>query len=193
MTGHSARLPRLRLTLRQMMKLVIFAAIASASVSDCLAQAGLVSLLPSWSTVYLWGDVVVPLVSALVAFPLVRKGPLKDWLIRSLLMTSVAVALGLAIYWMGYVCFSVRRWHSIRFTDSNDVAGVIVVGHWCSLSCWRVIPGWCQTVSRRYSSRCFEPQSGIRDGDIGVPCDGRYWKLHGTCRPLPPNAAPRTQ
>src|ERR1035441_2929942 len=99
------RLPRFRLTLRQMMKLVIVAAVASASVAP-FVRFKEIGATPTWTAVYSWAAFVVPLVSALVAFPLVRKGPLKDWLIRVLLMTSVAVALGFAIYvvaWISYV------------------------------------------------------------------------------------------
>jgi hypothetical protein len=105
-----------------------------------------------------WGAVVVPLVSALVAFPLVRKGPLKDWLIWSLLMTSVAVALGFAIYLMGYVlAFSVRRGVPFDYRSLAMIAGVIfVLGVALALLLRRVIPGWCPDCSHSHSVGPFE-------------------------------------
>jgi hypothetical protein len=93
MTQDKARPLRFSLSLRQMMKLVIFAAAESMCLAPMvrLAEAGIVD----WSWVILGEAVAIPVVLALVAFPLVRRGPYKDWLIRTLLLISVSIALGL--------------------------------------------------------------------------------------------------
>ena len=87
---------RLKLTLRQMMKLVVFGAIASASAVPMVrfAENGAIT----WPFLVLFEAVAIPLVLALAAFPLVRQSPLKDWLIRVLLLISVTSILGAAIY-----------------------------------------------------------------------------------------------
>src|SRR4051794_28630200 len=87
---------KLSLTLRQMLNLVIVGAVASWSVAP-IVRLKLVGAAPTWAVVFLWGAIAVPLVSAIVAFPLVRKGPLKDWLVRVLLLASVTSALVFAI------------------------------------------------------------------------------------------------
>ncbi len=79
-----------------MMKLVIFGAVASMCLAPMwrLAEIGAVS----WPFAVLMEAVAIPLVLAVVAFPMVRKGPHKDWLVRALLMTSLGIGLGAAIY-----------------------------------------------------------------------------------------------
>jgi hypothetical protein len=85
-----------RLTILQMMKLVVGCACASAYVLPLvrLAEAGIAPR----STMIVVGAISVPLVFALVTIALARRGPLKDWLIRVLAMTSVGVALGVVAY-----------------------------------------------------------------------------------------------
>ncbi len=82
----------MRLTLLQMMKLVVGCALASAYVLPLvrLAEAG----IASWSAMLVVGAISVPLVFALTTIVLARKGPFKDWLIRLLCMSSVGVAFG---------------------------------------------------------------------------------------------------
>lgn len=92
------------MTLRQMMKLVIFAAAASICLAPMvrLAEAGVVE----WQWVILGEAVGIPVVLAIVAFPLVRRGPFKDWLIRTMLLTSVSIAMGFAVFsliWGGMI------------------------------------------------------------------------------------------
>jgi hypothetical protein len=96
MNGARVRRVRSGLTLLQMMKLVIFAAAASMCLAPLvrLAEIGAVS----WSWMLVGEAVGIPMVLALVAFPLVRRGPFKDWLIRALLLTSVSVVLGSSVY-----------------------------------------------------------------------------------------------
>jgi hypothetical protein len=82
----------MRLTLLQIMKLVVGCALATAYVLPFvrLAEAGIATM----SAMLLVGTIAVPLVFALVTIVLARKGPLKDWLVQALCMTSVGVALG---------------------------------------------------------------------------------------------------
>jgi cytochrome bd-type quinol oxidase subunit 2 len=85
-----------RLTLLQMMKLVIIAAVVSLCLTPMtrLAMAGVVP----WDFLLMGAAVAVPLLGAIVAFPLVRKGPGKDRLIRMLLFASTCAGLVVAIY-----------------------------------------------------------------------------------------------
>ena len=82
----------MRLTLLQMMKLVVACALAMAYVRPLvrLAEAG----IATWSAMLVVGAISIPLVFALATIVLARKGPLKDWLIRVLCMASAGVALG---------------------------------------------------------------------------------------------------
>jgi hypothetical protein len=86
----------MRLTLLQMMKLVVAFAFASAYVLPLvrLAEAG----TATWSAMAIVGAIGIPLVFALSTTILARKGALKDWLIRVLSMTSVVVALGVCAH-----------------------------------------------------------------------------------------------
>ena len=85
-------------TVRQMMKLVVFAAVASLCLVPVVRRAEIGAV--SWPFAVLMEAVAIPMVLAIVAFPLVKRGPLKDWVIRALLLTSVGVILGAAIYSM---------------------------------------------------------------------------------------------
>ena len=58
-----------------------------------LAEAGVVP----WPYVLMGEGVGVPVVLAIVAFPLLRAGPGKDRLIRWLLLTSCVIALGVVV------------------------------------------------------------------------------------------------
>ena len=93
MTAHKVSVPRpfrLSLTLRQMMKTVVFAAVASACLAAGVQHA---QVFPqAWYGVLMTEAVVIPLALAVTAFPLVRNGPHKDWLIRALVMTAIAMA-----------------------------------------------------------------------------------------------------
>ena len=82
----------MRVNLLQIMKLVVGCALASAYFLPFvrLAEAG----IATWSAMLLMGAIAVPLVFALVTIVLARKGPLKNWLVQVLCMTSVGVALG---------------------------------------------------------------------------------------------------
>jgi hypothetical protein len=84
------------MTLIQIMKLVMFAAAASMCLAPMvrLAEAGAVE----WEWVILGEAVGIPVVLAILAFPLLRRGPNKDWLIRMLLLISVSIALGFAVF-----------------------------------------------------------------------------------------------
>jgi hypothetical protein len=189
MTATRVRLPRLRLTLRQMMKLVIIAAFASAAVAP-IARLKDQGGTPSWWTVVVWAAVVAPLVSALVAFPLVRKGSLKDWLIRALLTVSVAVAFGLAIFFLVWqVRFAISRRISPDYHFLLPTGAVaILLGFAVTLLVSRVIPRWCPD--------CYSPmlipdvparaQPGLARAKVYrcLGCKGHYQKVNGVWEPF---------
>jgi hypothetical protein len=76
--------------MRGLMKLVVALATASACMTPFTR---LVDLgMADWKSVAVAGTVVVPLVLAVASFPLVRRGPLKDWLIAALLTCAVVAA-----------------------------------------------------------------------------------------------------
>lgn len=136
------------LSIRQMMKLVVFGAIASA----CLAPGyHLIELgVSTWSGSLIMEGVIVPLALALTAFPLVRKGPIKDWLIRALLLVSVTVALGVAIY---LLIFIIAGWASRRMSLevaflAYDALGLAVLGLAFVLLARGLVPRRCPDCSR---------------------------------------------
>jgi len=88
----------MRLTLLSVMKVVVGCAMALAYVLPFarLAEAG----VATWSAMLAVSAIGIPLVFALVAFVLARRGPSRDWLIRISIMTSVGVVSGVLA-----VCF----------------------------------------------------------------------------------------
>jgi hypothetical protein len=136
MSAERPQRPRLTLSMRQMMKLVIFAAVASVCVTPVARSVDLGFV--TWTAVLVWSIVVVPLVLALVALPLVRKGPLKDWLIRTLLLISVGGALGFLIWFLVRILYTLSRRPAASLDDyaflslTVGVIGSIVV---FSLAC----------------------------------------------------------
>jgi hypothetical protein len=133
-----------------MIILVVFAALAFA----CLAP--LVHLAENngrWSIVIIGGVVVVPLVWALAAFPLVRKGLFKDWLIRALLMVAVSVAFALHVFFavMSTRGVFLRLSQEERFeyiTLAGIILAVIVLGFALIFLLRRVVPGRCPECRR---------------------------------------------
>jgi hypothetical protein len=87
--------------------------------------------------------VAIPLVLALVAFPLVRKGPWKDRLIRILLMVSVGFALGWAVALLVLVIdFHASRRVPVDYPFlSGIVVVIIVLSLALALLLRRVVPG----------------------------------------------------
>jgi len=190
-----ARHLRLKLTLRQSMKLVVFGAVASLILAPMvrLAETGAVT----WPFVFLLESMAIPLALALVMFPLVRQGPLKDWLIRALLLTSVGVGLGAAIYslvWASKGPRSLNIWATSGMTVGIVWAFVVVLGFPFVVLLRKVMPGWCPACraptlvpdasmpdrlefTRKRTYRC-------------LSCEARFRKLHGSWRAVPSDPAP---
>src|SRR4051794_40002850 len=98
----------MRLTLLQIMKIVVACALASAYVLPFvrLAEAG----AASWPAMLTVGAISIPLVFALTVVFLAREGKLKGWLIRIFCATSVGAALGVCSYgWYMAAAAWVRR------------------------------------------------------------------------------------
>jgi hypothetical protein len=95
----SAITHRLRLSLVQVMKLVVYCAVASACVAPMVQLWRIVVVAGSLQglvAVVLFESVLVPLVWVALSLLLVRRGAWRDGLICTLLLCSVSVALGIA-------------------------------------------------------------------------------------------------
>ena len=154
--------PWLTPTVRQMMKLVVFAAVASLCLVPMVHWAEIDAV--SWPFVVLMEAVTIPMVLALVAFPLVKKGPLKDWLIRALLLTSVGVILGAASYslfWGAVGPQSLNLWARSTGMTVGFLWEVIVVLGFPFLLLLR---NWCPAVAPSARNRGCSPtrQSAFR-------------------------------
>ena len=106
----------MRLTLLQMMKLVVGFAFASAYVLPFvrLAEAG----IATWSAMLSVGAIGIPLVFALTTAVLARQGDFKDWLIRLLGMISRRRALA----WLHGVCRD-APWPGISVARPGSLLG----------------------------------------------------------------------
>ena len=191
MAAHSASAPRqfrLQLTLRQMMKLVVLAGVASA----CLAVG-----FEHWTmfrqahfSVVMTEAVVIPLVLAVIAFPLVRRGPLKDWMIRALLFAAIAMAWTDAfIYLVRAILLWNRGRHFYQFPWFATIAEVILLPCILAWLFWTCLPGKCPDCRRfrliRYSSgRLLSESIGTPSYDC-MRCEGRYQKRDGNWNSLP--------
>jgi hypothetical protein len=172
-----------------MMKLVVFGAIASACSAPGVRLAAVG--VGSWSFFLLLDAVVIPLVLALVAFPLVRKGLLKNWLIRALLMVSVGVALGWAVAMLVWVVnFHASRRIPVDYLFLSSIVIVItLLGLALSLLLRRVVPGTCPECKRL--TLLPDSPAGVRPSISKewiyqcLSCEGRFWKIQGRW-----NAAP---
>jgi len=199
MTRHRARThrPWTALTLRQMMKLVVFGAVGSLCLTPMirLAEIGAVG----WPFAILMEAVAIPMVLALAVFPLVSRGPRKDWLIRGLLMTSLAVILGSAIYslaWGSVGPQSLNIWAAGSFTVGFLWFVVVAVGIPFMLLLRQIVPGLCPACRRSP----LVPDATIRVRPDAAPeraykclsCKGRFWKDGGFWSTVSFDRAPPT-
>ncbi len=149
--------PRFTLTLRQMLKLVVFGAMASMCLAPMwrLAEAGVVS----WPRMLLGEAVAIPTALAVAAFPIVRKGPRKDWLIRASLLTSLGIGLLTAIYTL--VCGpagppSLNLWAGTGATVGFVWAVIVILGLPFVFLLRQVVRGPSEVCT---SPRCGNPRS----------------------------------
>ena len=188
MTRHRARThrPCTALTLRQMMKLVVFGAVGSLCLAPMmrLAEIGAVG----WPFAILMEAVAIPMVLALAAFPMVSRGPQKDWLIRGLLMTSLAVILGSAIYslaWGSAGPQSLNIWAAGSGIGVGFLRSVIsLVGFGLILLLRQIVPGFCPDC--RWSPLVADATIRVRPDAAWerafrcVSCKGRFRKYGGS-------------
>jgi hypothetical protein len=143
MKASRAQIPRLRLSLTQMMKLVLFAAVASATVAP-MAQLKEAGVIPNLSAVVLWGGVAAPLACAVTALLVIQPGPSKDWIIRALVLVSVGFALGAAIYFEALAVYLATRGQGLYgFSFIETTAVIVVLGVAAGVLLRRLIPRWC--------------------------------------------------
>jgi hypothetical protein len=152
------------LSIRQMMKLVVFGAIASA----CLAPGyHLIELgVAPWPGILIMESVVVPLVLALAAFPLVRKGSLKDWFIRAALLVSVTVAIVFGIYLtiFFFAGLSGRQGRPDVTFLTIDVLVIAVLGLFLVELVRGLVPRRCSDCSRLTMIR--DAKATVSPGDV---------------------------
>ncbi|MGP0068257.1 MAG: hypothetical protein ACLQGP_32260 [Isosphaeraceae bacterium] len=156
---------RFALSLRQMMKLVVFGAVASMCLAPMwrLAEAG----IATWPRVILGEAVAIPMVLAVAAFPLVRKGPNKDRLIRALLATSLSIGLLETIYALNWAAAgppSLNVWAGSGATPGFFRAVIVVLGIPFVMLSRQVLPGL---------SVVFASRSTGDDVPAGVPGSSR--------------------
>ncbi len=196
MTGERVGLLRFVLTLRQMMKLVVFAAVASLCLAPMVrwAEVGAVS----WPFAILMAAVAIPLVLAIAAFPMVKPGPLKDWLIRALLMTSLGVILGAAIY--SLFCASVGPQSLNLWARSTGITVgflwvvIVILGVPFILLLKELVPGRCPACKKwRLLPDAMirvPPQAASERAYRCLSCHGRFWKKSGSWSDVPDNLGP---
>jgi hypothetical protein len=196
MAAHGVAVPRrcrLSLTLRQMTKLVVFAAVASACLAAGVQHA---EMFPqAWFGTLMTEAVVVPLMLAVTTFPLVRQGPQKDWLIRALLMVAIAMAWSDAFIYLGRaILLLTRGQHFYEFSWILTLATVIILPGPLAWLFWTCLPGKCPHCRRssllRYSSG--QPRFGMSGNPIYqcLCCEGRYRKRERNWEPLAPGTFP---
>jgi hypothetical protein len=174
-----------------MMKLVAFAAIASVCLVPVVRWAEMGAV--SWPFAILMEAVAVPMVLAIVAFPLLRSGPLKDWMIRALLMLSVGVILAAAIYsliWGATGPQSLNLWaRSTSLTVGFLRYVIMVLGLPFLLLLQRLVPRLCPVCKRlRLLPDATIPVSlgtGSERPYRCLTCDGRFGKRHGSWSAMP--------
>jgi hypothetical protein len=125
--------PRLNLSIFQMMKVVIFFAVAFASIAPMihLWQAGVVGGggLTGLVSVAVFGAVLVPLEWIGLSLILIRSGPRRDTLILCLLLCSVLVALATACWMFLYQLLPAYRRGAARWNIAIPmlIASAVIV------------------------------------------------------------------
>jgi hypothetical protein len=149
---------RTNLSIFQMMKLVIFFAVASASIAPMvhLWEAGVVGGggLTGLLTVAIFGAVLVPLEWIGLSLILIPRGTWRDTLIICLLLCSVLVALGTACWILMYQLVPVSRRTAARWDvviGMSITSAVILVLGAASVFLGRMLLR--NTVGRKSSSR----------------------------------------
>ena len=143
------------MTLRQMVKLIVLCAVGSACFAPIVhfAEAGVMS----WGGAALMGGIAVPISVAVASFIVVRRGPIKDWLIRTLLAISTSVALGIAVYILSFF-FRRTSWWTFQRQSSYPLlvaVAALMLGVCLTALARRVVPrrcpgcGWSRSAGSR--------------------------------------------
>jgi len=181
--------------LSQLMTLIVYGAVASATLTPTvrLVEFGAIS----WPFALLMAAVAIPLVFSLITFPLVRTGPLKDWLVRSLLLTSVSVILGAASYslvWAATGPPALNVWANsamrVEFVWAVIVVLAVPFAHLFGL----VVPRWCPRCQVPAllpdSAGGTDSMSKQQRGYWCPSCDGRFRRVQGSWRAIPSKPSP---
>lgn len=187
MNGLHARRLRLTLTIGQMMKLVAFAAAASMCLMPMrpLVEEGVVT----WQTVLLWESVAIPLSQAVVAFALVKPGRFRDGMIVAMIVTALAMALGVVLY---YVTWGAPSGSAV--TPGFLLAVLALLAIPLLVVVLSILPRPCPRCSRSWLivDETFRPgpRSPLRRAYRCDACRERYWKDRGAWSVVPAEPSP---
>jgi hypothetical protein len=86
---------------------------------------------------------------ALVSFPLLRKGSLKDWAIRALLLTSVGLALAIAILELTRILRAYAPGNRLSLYYGLELlVPIVLLAAFFAWLVGNVLPRWCPACSR---------------------------------------------
>lgn len=145
--------PRLGLTLGQMMKLVVFAAFASAALVPAfeVSQAGNTSL---WFGLIIFGGVGVPLAWIVAAILLLRPGLFRDWFIAAMLTLASGIFVAVVGISTFHLLNSLRLYRiSLKPSELSWMIPFWAAGVFLAFGLIfllrRVIPARCPSCRRR--------------------------------------------
>jgi hypothetical protein len=147
---------RFQLSLVQMMKLVIYAAVASACAAPMahLWQVGVVEggRIQGLLGVVLFESVLVPLVWVGLSVLLIRRGAWRDGLICALMLCSVSVALGTAC-WALYAFIPAYGNSAAQFGMAVLALHVMLILALVAAVLWLALRLWSCTIARKRIDR----------------------------------------
>lgn len=120
-----------RLTIAQIMKLVVYCAVACACVAPMMrlvkVSGGLHGPVGPTGIVGLWAAITVPLVWAGVSFLMIRPGRVRDQIILAFLIIPVGMMLGLGTWMLSQHAMVFRGWRTRPIHSlAVDFGGVVV-------------------------------------------------------------------
>ncbi len=147
-------------------------------------------------TVLVMEVVGIPPVLAIVVLLMVRKGPLKDWLIRILLLVPISFILFTIPGIFLVVTIALYRDNRLAGNDLGNLlrggctslAFVIVLGWVFAHFLWRVVPGRCPEcrLPTLLSTVAISPRLTKEGVYQCLACKGQFQKLGGVWTPTPP-------
>ncbi len=175
-----------------MMKLVVLGAVASSCLAFGvrLSEEGVGRGSP-WFIIVMEG-LLAPLALAIIAFPLLRRGQLKDWLILALVATSVLVALGFTVFVMVMVVGEQISGRGPRLDFTSLVIGSFFIAAFGLILLYLlrgIVPARCPDCRRLMllPDAKFRVRPEVTRGRSYqcLGCRGRFQKPLGRWEPIP--------